>query len=334
VGKQYEEGSYLPTFSRETPRVEQAHAVEVALDQESDNVNVRPAPGRLFSIGGRAFVSPNAPATLTLVSDLGNETTTTDILGNFQFHPAPPGPYELYAQAQVDRRYGGGPAAGYQYLTVDRDRTDYRINLGSLPNVRILLEDTKGQPVDSKSVQLLIRRKDLSGEAKPETLRIPQAYAAIAPGRWELALAPTPSYYAAGFSGPNTESAERGRADGWNEITLNGPGQVDVRFVLSSHPGALHGVVKDAGTTVAGAPVFLEAYDLESHRRLTDVRMTRTDVRGKYDFYGLAPGTYRVLGTFEYQMPDAAALDASSTRSVKVDEGQDQAADLDLYVIR
>jgi hypothetical protein len=334
VGKLYDEGSYLPTFSRETPRVDQAHTVEVALDQETDNVNVRPAPGRLFTITGRAFVSPQRQTMLTLVSDLGSETTTSDAQGNFQFKPAPPGPYELYAQAQSDRRYGEGPAAGYQYLTVDRDRTDYRINLGPLPQVRILVEDGKGQAIDSKTVQLLIRRKDLSGAAKPETLRIPQAYAAIAPGRWDLALAPTPTYYAAGFSGPKGEGAESGRADGWNEIVLNGPGQVDVRFVLSPHPGTLHGVVKDSGNAVAGVPVFLEAYDLESRRRLTDVRMTRTDVRGQYDFYGLAPGNYRVLGTFEYQMPDTAAMDLARARVVKVDEGQDQASDLDLYVIR
>jgi Carboxypeptidase regulatory-like domain len=334
VGKAYEEGSYLPTFSRETARVDQAHPVEVALDQEAGTVNVRPAPGRLFSIAGRAMVSPVAPVTLTLVSDLGSDTTTSDLQGNFQFKPAPPGSYELYAQAQTDRRYGGGAAAAYQYLSLDRDRTDTRINLGPLPNVRILLEDTKGQAVDSRAVQLLIRRKDLSGEAKPETLRIPQAYAAIAPGRWELALAPTTSYYAAGFSGPNAESADRGRADGWNEILLNGSGQTEVRFVLSSHPGTLHGVVKDAGNPVPGAPVFLEAYDLESRRRLTDVQMTRTDIRGQYNFYGLAPGNYRVLGTFEYQMPDPAAMETARARTVRLDEGQDQVADLDLWVSR
>jgi hypothetical protein len=334
IGKQYDEGSYLPTFSRETARVDDAHAVEVALDQESNNVNVRPFPGRLFSVAGRAFVSPPAQITLTLVSDLGSETTVSDLQGNFQFNPMAPGPYELYAQAQLDRRYGGGAAAGYQYLTVERDRSDYRINLGQLPNVRILLEDTKGQTVDARSVQLLIRRKDLSGVAKSETLRIPQAYAAIAPGRWELALAPTPNYYAAGFTGPGAEDSGHRRADGWNEILLSGPGQVDVKFVLSAHPGTLHGTVKDAGTPVAGAPVFVEAYDLEARRRVSDVRMTRTDIHGQYSSYGLAPGIYRVLGTFEYQMPDAAALDAARARTVNVDEGQDQVADLDLYVIR
>jgi hypothetical protein len=97
VGKLYDEGSYLPTFSRETPRVDQAHTVEVVLDQETDNVNVRPAPGRLFTVTGRAFVSPQRPAMLTLVSDLGSESTMSDAQGNFQFKPAPPGPYELYA---------------------------------------------------------------------------------------------------------------------------------------------------------------------------------------------------------------------------------------------
>src|SRR5262249_42276145 len=53
VGKEYEEGSYLPTFSPDSFVVEQARTVEVSLDEDTPDVNVRPSPGRLFSITGR-----------------------------------------------------------------------------------------------------------------------------------------------------------------------------------------------------------------------------------------------------------------------------------------
>ena len=43
---------------------------------------------------------------------------------------------------------------------------------------------------------------------------------------------------------------------------------------------------------------------------------------------------YRLLSTFEYQMPDWAQMDAANPRVVKVDEAQDQSVDLDLFVQR
>jgi len=83
-----------------------------------------------------------------------------------------------------------------------------------------------------------------------------------------------------------------------------------------------------------GAPVYLETYDLEARRRLNDVRTTRTDLRGQYHFYGLAPGNYRVVSSFEFQAPDSATIDTMRPATVKVDEGQDAAQDLDLYAIQ
>jgi hypothetical protein len=337
VGKQYDEGSYLPTFSKETARLEEAHPVEVQLDLDTTDVNVRPAPGRLFSIAGRAITYPQAQVTLTLVSDIGSESTTSDQQGNFKFNPTAPGPYELYATAQTDRRFPSGNInAAYQYLYLERDEPDRRIALGAIPDLRLAIEDVKGQAIDPRTVQILVRRKDLSGEGKTETLRTGQGKLALAPGRWDLALAPSPTYYAASFSGPKSDNTQRGRADGWNEITLaTGPGVSDVTFVLSPRPGTLHGVAKNsAHDLVEGVPVFLEAYDVEARRRIADVRMTRTDTRGQFEFYGLAPGQYRVLSTFEFRAPDSSQLDAANARVIKVDEAQDQTLELDLYIIR
>jgi hypothetical protein len=335
VGKQYDEGGYLPTFSKETSRLDEARPVEVNLDQQVEDANVRPFPGQLFVVAGQAVTFPPAQVTLTLVSDMGTETTVSDGAGNFRFNPQAPGPYELYAQAQGNDRRNMGIAAGYRPLVVDRDRTDNRITLGALPDVRFVLEDPKGQLVDPRQIQVLARRKDLSGDGPPETLRLTQAPLKLLPGRWDLSLAPTASYYAAAFSGPSNERMERGRPDGWNEIVLSGPGQETVKFVLSPTPATVHGVVTNAShDPVTGVLVFLEAYDPDSRKRLMDVRVTRTDTRGQYQFAGLAPGSYRMLSSFEFQMPDSAALDAANARLVKAEEARDLPVDLDLYVIQ
>jgi hypothetical protein len=337
VGKHYDEGDYLPTFSRETSRVDEARPAEVQLDVETTDVHVRPFGGRLFSLAGRAFTSPQAQVTLTLVSDLGSETAVSDSQGNFKFNPTAPGPYELYAVAQADRRYNGlvsSVNAAYQYVSLDRDNTDYRINLGALPELRFTVEDAKGQPIDLRTVQILYRSKNLSGDSKTETLR-PQGRVFLPPGRYDMTLAVSPTFYTSAFSGPKSEAMVRGRPDGWNEILINGSGPADLKFVLSSKPAAVHGVARNAAhDPVAGVPVFLEAYDADSHRRVSDVRTVRTDTRGQFEFYGLAPGQYRVLSTFEFQMPELSQMDAANARSIRVEEGQDQAVDLDLYVIR
>ncbi len=103
--------------------------------------------------------------------------------------------------------------------------------------------------------------------------------------------------------------------------------------MLSAHPGTVRGAVQGDGKPVAGAPVFLEAYDPQSRRRLGDVRATRTDMHGQYAFYGLAPGDYRLLGSFDFQLPEETEMQGAPTTAVRVVEGQDQTVDLGLYAI-
>jgi len=92
--------------------------------------------------------------------------------------------------------------------------------------------------------------------------------------------------------------------------------------------------VSDAGDPTVGAPVFLEPVDLEPARRLTDNCVTLTDVHGRYHFGSLAPGRYRVLSSFEYQMPDSKIMTEAHARELQIDVRGDVAQDLDLYVIR
>jgi protocatechuate 3,4-dioxygenase beta subunit len=327
AARDYDEGSYLPTFARESATVDLALPVEVVLDQDTTDANVRPAPGRLFSVSGRAITSPRAPATVTLVSDMGSQTTTSDSDGRFQFKPEAPGQYEVYAQSSGAR----GLNAAFQPLALDRDR-DIGVTLSPLPTLEVRIADTRGQSVDAPGIQILSRRKDLSGDGKPNTLRLKDGSAQLMPGRWDLSLAPTPGYVVAKFSGPRAE--ETGGPDGWHEISVAGNGAFPVIFTLSSNPGAVHGIVKSAGDPVPGAPVYLEAYDPDRRRRLADLRTVRTDTRGRYTFAGLAPGLYRILSTFEFNAPESSDLDASGAGMFRLEEGRDEPLDLDLYVIR
>jgi hypothetical protein len=108
-----------------------------------------------------------------------------------------------------------------------------------------------------------------------------------------------------------------------------------VLFRLSSSPGTLHGTVTASGhEPVPGAPVYLELYDVDARKRLIDVREARADIRGQYQFVGLAPGHYRIVSTFEFLAPDSATMELASPRTVQIEEGRDTPLDLDLYVIR
>jgi hypothetical protein len=257
---------------------------------------------------------------------MGKQPTTVDaITGKFEFPPQAPGKFELNFQAVV----GPNRYYGYQEFELDRDQTDLRISGISAPFVRTLLEDTRGARVDPTQVQMVGRRKELSGPGEARRIDLSENVR-LPPGRWEFALVPPSAMYTSAFL--TNGIPVPGRTDGWNEYLVNAFGVNTVKFVLSSSPGAIHGTVTVSSQPVAGAPVFLEISGLEPARRLKEMLMTRTDGRGQYQFSGLAPGQYRLLATFEYQSPAAAELDAARAATVAVEETHDFQQDLDLFV--
>ncbi len=337
MSKSDEEGSYLPTFYKDVALLDQAIAIDVTLDQQVDNVNIRPAPGRLYTVAGRA-ISPNRdPVTVNLVSDMGSELADVDSAGNFHFNPAAPGQYELQA-VSANGRFN---TATYQSLSLDRDQPNLSLGLAMYPTIQFAFEDTHGAPIDGRQFQVLFRHKDLAGVGKPETMRgVPEtvrgvpARTGILPGRYDVALGPTPAWYVVSVSGPRPEGLDPGRADGWNEIILPPNTSNTIKFVLSSSPGTLHGVVRDTGgAPVVGIPVFLEAYDLERRKRVKDFQIFRTDINGQYHFTGLAPGAYRLLATFDYRTPDAQVMELPVVKTARADEGRDVIQDLEQYVV-
>jgi hypothetical protein len=328
AGKQYDEISYLPTFSRETQILDETFPVQVEMDREVARADVRPIAGRLFTLTVEPvtvppFPSQPLPITMILVSELGREI----VQGSpHVFGPMPAGYYELFSQAPLDRR--PGLQGDYRKFSVGRD-DGIRFVLHEEGELRFTFE---GAPADTSSIQVLARRKDLAGTGAVEVLKMVNNRAHLASGPWQIALQPNPRFYASGFKGPGYEPPSDLRADGWNDIVV-GRGSPYVAFTLSSNPSAMHGTIKSGGKPVIGAPVFLEPFDLEPPRRVTETFTTRTDVHGQYQFTGLAPGNYRVLSSFEYQMPDSAAMSSAGARQVKVEHAVDVQLDLDLYVI-
>jgi hypothetical protein len=316
--------AYLPTFSKETQRVEEARLVQVYADEESKSDGVRPAQGPLFTLSGTILSVPQGvPVNITLVSDTGRQTVTGP---NFEFQSLAPGPYELYAEAAENKRLNAPYQAAFTPVNLNGNQ---ELRLTLLP-VRESQVEVTPPPTDARSLRVLARRKDLAGVWSTQLLPVINARALLPPGRWDLSLLPPPGFYVSGFSGVRSEP--NGRPDAWNEIAINS--FIQVRFSLSAGPGGLHGTVKAGGDLVAGAPVYLETYDPATKRRLADLRTTRTDLSGAYRFDGLAPGVYRVLATFEFQAPDSTDLDRALARQLEAAANQDLQMDLDLYEIR
>jgi hypothetical protein len=269
------------------------------VEQETRGIDIRPLQGRLVSL---TVGAPDEPGTvITLASTMGRKR----VEGAFaRFTGLSPGEYEVYAE--------GPGAAAYQ-----------RVSLSDDLRVDLLWGDPNGVTVTGGPATgtLRVRRKDLAG-AGPEFL-LPLGQAAVPAGRWELLFEPPEGYYVSG-----TTPSTRGRLDGWIEYTTRPRQTFGLR--LTDGAAAIGGVVKDAPY----APVYLEAYDTRLRQRAGDLRAVRADAQGHFRFRNLAPGTWRVLSTFEYLAPDSEVFDAALAPSINVTPNGTVSKDLELWVIR
>ena len=327
AGKKYEDISYVPTFGRESDTVAQAFPVQVEMDQQVDRADVRPLAGRLFMLTVEAVTVPPdphdpLPVTMTLASELGRETVQGNV---HRFGPLPAGEYEVFSQAPLDRR--SGFQGDYRKVSLNQDTT-LKFVLHEELDVLFTFEGMSASNSDPGSIQILARRKDLAGPGAEQVLKLENNRAHLAAGPWQLALMATPTFFPSGFSVQRSQQPGDGRADGWNDF-IGG----SVRFTLSGNPGAIHGTIKSGADPVIGAPVFLEAVDLEPARRISPSFTTRTDVHGQYRFSGLAPGNYRVMSSFEYVSVDPVIMSQGAAKQLRVEASHDVQQDLDLFVL-
>jgi hypothetical protein len=263
-----EDAAYLPTFSKEAVKAEESRPVEVYLEQDTTGVDVRPAEGRLFTLTGSVGpIPPNVPVTITLVSDMGRLTSQGSL---FRFTGLAPALYEIYAETSADP-----PQVAYQNLGSLTHDSGAELRMFPMPDRRV--DVSPSPPGGTPAVQFLARRKDLAGVGEPEALHVVDNRTPARPGRWELMLVPPVGYYVSGFAGGPMGAGAASRPEGWNEVLPNSA----IRFTLSSGGGAVHGAVKSSGEPAAGAPVYLEAYDPASRRRLEFTASSRRSSTGR-----------------------------------------------------
>jgi len=228
---------YLPTFAKETLRVEEAHMVTVAVDEESASVNVRPAPGKLFTLSGVADGNSPGAVTVTLASDMGRQTAQgSGPQFPFEFQALAPGPYELYAEMPGDAWRNVSPQAAYTRIMLSRD-TNWRLPLVPIRETQFDFTPPLAHP---NAAQLWTRRVDLAGTSAVAVMPLPESHVMLFSGRWEIHLLPPPGFYVSGFSSLGSEAASHPEA--WNEITIGNFNLV--KFTLTAGGGSVHGIVR------------------------------------------------------------------------------------------
>ena len=134
AAKQLEDGSgLLPTFHKETMAVDQSITVDVDLDQQADDVDIRPFPGKLFRVSGKVMASPPVPVTVKLDlgrgpgSDQDRQANSTSNKSRREITRSLP---------RVTIPMAAARSATYQEISVDRDR-EYQIHVTSLARNRV-----------------------------------------------------------------------------------------------------------------------------------------------------------------------------------------------------
>jgi protocatechuate 3,4-dioxygenase beta subunit len=336
-----EEFSIVPTFHRETARLDEAFPVDVRMEEQTGEVNVKPEPGKLVSLEVDCEPPRANPVPLLLVSETGRIHSTTTARGHASFKDLQPGRYELFAGSQTilpvlpGSYYSRGQAyAAYSPFSLFRERETQLVVLHLPMTARIVVHDSGGEQISSETVTLWIRRKDLAGPGAAE--RFPSPIAQVPPGPWEVRVETPPEMYPvsvwmAAMRSPAPAGATR--ADGWTEVRVPDWGEAVLRVIVSRRPAAIHGKVTASGDAVVGAPVYLEAWDPSENKRLAELRQTLTNAQGEFRFRGLPPGVYRIVSSFDFDAPDEELMGNTHHKAVKVGEAEDAAADLSLYVL-
>jgi hypothetical protein len=132
-------------------------------------------------------------------------------------------------------------------------------------------------------------------------------------------------YYVSQFAGARNNT----RADAWNEVQVRN--STGVTVTLAKGGGTLYGTVKNGNSVVFAAPVSLQAWDFAARKPVGELRQIRADTNGGYRFDNLPPGTYRIMATFDYATPDAAAFDLAQAQSIQIEANTNKQLDLPFY---
>jgi hypothetical protein len=308
-----EDDSWLgPTFYKYGSALESAESVRVRVGETQPDVVIRPAKGFTFQLSGM-FVSPT-PATLMFITDVGRLVLVSSP-GSPPGLPTPfnvtvtPGPVEFLAE--------GARCGSDTRIFADRRMQGIRITCGPLatPTVSWAGDEVRQQ------FPLTMRRVDLDGTGP--VVPFPHG-GAVVPGHWEIHAEVGSDYYVRSIAS-SPDGRDETAADGWFGLDVEAASQIVV--TLSHKPASVSGTVKSAGDPVAGASVYLELIDAGVRVRLIE---GRSDEQGRYRFGGLAPGSYRVLSSFDFDPEDRLAMEKAPVFVLNEGDAAVQALELAL----
>ena len=328
-GTVLEQGSGpLPTFFRDSGAVENAVPVEVQLDEQTADVNIQPAIGKLYRITGSVLKPPRTQVNVELLSDMGPVAGSVEESGQFTFEQLAPGAYELWGEAtdyRLNQKYGG-----YRKIMLDQD-LDLRLEMPKQPEIDIEFEEQHGKDIDSKQMIVWARRKWFAGAGLHRRLRPERD--PLPPGNWELFVTPPAGMYVASIKASELSDYSSPQAsNGWKEVFLPASKAVYVQVVLSAAQATLIGKVIRSGKAAVGAPVYLEPFELSSGNGLITMRTARTDLQGRYRFTGLPPGRYLALSSFDFDQPSREEMQEARALTVTLKEASEASQDLELFV--
>jgi protocatechuate 3,4-dioxygenase beta subunit len=295
-GGELEDASTLvPAYFKYGTAVANAESVRVRLGETQGYVVIHTVEGKLFELTGDVTPNDRRPAMVTLITDTGRRTIASKS-GPYVAPGVPPGPIELLAEGQG--------CASYQKLLVDRNMFA-RVDCSPLVPPVI---------TGAGDVPLIARRRDLDGPGPETTV---SADKPLLPGHWEFTLQPGPSYYLVSIANEEDKTPPA-RLDGWFPLDIgNAP---RLRVTLSAKPASISGVVSSSSRPVIGAPVFLQQLNPDAPELPLQSWSGRADAQGSFSFTGLAPGSYRLMSSFDVDFDDPLARDKSA--ALTLNEGE------------
>ena len=319
----------LPTFGREGREISESHVHPVRLDEDAAEADVRPFPGRLFTLRGRLLCDAPAPPelTVTLSNESGRRTIRGNCLGTYSFEGLAPGVYEVFAAKD-----GEGADAGFAELQLEANSNNGDVRISPLPRTDFIVRRAGGSGAANIQVTIYGHRQDYSeNEGDKE---IPQR-AMLAPGHWEFTVRTPSGTFVQAMT--NAASVRRSQSaiihpPDWFDLFIEGRGFSQASIVVSDQAATMQGAVTRDTKGIPGAPVFLWPMEESARRSLHGWRQTITDVDGHFKFDSLPPGDYRMLATFDLTDIDLEKLDEARAITVHVDAAGSATAELALWI--
>ena len=319
---------WLPTYATQARETREARTYQVTVDADTTDADVIPEPGSLVRLAGIVTCDRTLPASALVVlsSETGRRSMETSCpAGSYQFQGLAPGPYEMFAVMP------DGASAAFAEFYLDRNSTAGNVQLMPLPTVNFEIVRSGTNAAVDIPVTVLGRRPDLaeSGSAREIPLRT-----TLPPGNWEFrANVPTGQYVEsiASVRTPPRRVSRPERPADWFDVFIEQRSFTRIRIAVSDQAGQIAGVVKTAGNTVPGVPVFLWPLAESVRRSLGGPLQTISGTDGQFRFDSLPPGRYRVLASFDVNEIDEDILELSQAPETHAEASELTRVELPLW---